>query len=52
MLGDMKYLLWLVKRSAEAVGVCTEENWYVKRVNSLCNMASGRFNIKKMKKIH
>ena len=33
VLGDMKYLIMSVKRSAEEVGICTEENLYVKRVN-------------------
>ena len=33
VLGDMKYLMSSVKRAAEAVGVWTEENWDVKRVN-------------------
>ena len=38
---DMKYLMRLVKRAAEAVGIWTEENWDVKRVNSLYAMVSG-----------
>ena len=33
-----------VKRAAEAVGIWTDENWYVKRVNQLYAMVSGRFN--------
>ena len=33
VLGDMKYLMSSVKRAAEAVGIWTEENWDVKRVN-------------------
>ena len=33
VLGDMKYLMRLVKRAAEAVGIWIEENWDVKRVN-------------------
>ena len=33
VLGDMKYLMRSVKRSAEAVGIWTEENWDVNRVN-------------------
>ena len=44
MLGDMKYLLSSVKRAAEAVGIWTEENWDVNRVNSLYTMLYGRFN--------
>ena len=35
LLGDMKYLMRSVKRAAEAVGTWTEDNWDVKRVNSL-----------------
>ena len=35
-----------VKQAAEAVGVWTEEAWYVKRLNSLYTMVSGRFNLK------
>ena len=46
VLGDMKYLMRPVKRAADAVGICTEENWDVKRVNSFYTMVSGRFNFK------
>ena len=46
VLGDMKYLMRSVKRTAEAVGIWTEYNWDVKRVNSLYTMVSGRFNFK------
>ena len=35
-----------VKQAAEAVGIWTENNWYVKRVNSLYNMLSDKFNFK------
>ena len=42
MLGDMKYLMKSVKRAAEAVGIWAEDNWDVKRVNSLYTMVSGR----------
>ena len=42
----MKYLMRSVKRSAEAVGTWTEDNWDVKRVNSLYNMLSVRFKFK------
>ena len=45
-LGDMKYLMRSVKRAAEAVGIWTKENWDVKRVNSVYNMVSGRFDKK------
>ena len=33
VLGDMKYLMRSVKRTADAVGIWTEDNWDVKRVN-------------------
>ena len=35
-----------VKRAAKTVGIWTEDNWGVKRVNSLYTMVSGRFNFK------
>ena len=44
VLGDMKYLMRSIKPAAEAVGIWTEENWDVKRVNSLYTMVSDRFN--------
>ena len=43
MLGDLKYLTRSVKRAAKAVGIWTEDNWDVKRVNSLYTMVSVRF---------
>ena len=46
VLGDMKYLMKSVKQAAEAVGIWTEDNWDVKRVNSLYTMVSRRFNFK------
>ena len=46
VLGDMKYLMRSVKRAADAVGIWTEENRDVNRVNSLYTMVSGRFNFK------
>ena len=46
VLGDMKYLMTSVKQAADALGILTEENWDVKRVNSLYTMVSGRFNLK------
>ena len=46
VLGDMKYLMSSVKRAVQAVGIWTEENRDVKRVNSLYTMVSGRFNFK------
>ena len=33
VLGNMKYLMSSVKQAAEAVGIWTEDNWDVKRVN-------------------
>ena len=45
-LGDMKYLMRSVKRAVGAVGSWTEDNWDVKRVNSLYAMVSGWFNLK------
>ena len=33
VIGDMEYLMRSVKRATEAVGIWTEENWDVKRVN-------------------
>ena len=46
LLGDMKYLMRSVKQAADAVGIWTEENRDVKRVNSLYTMVYGRFNFK------
>ena len=48
VLGDMTYLMRSVKRAVEAVGIWTEDNWDVNRVNSLYTMVSGRF----ISKIH
>ena len=50
LLGDMKYLMRSVKWAAEAVVIWTEENWVVKRVNSLYTMVYGRFNFKRNKR--
>ena len=46
LLGDMKYLMKSVKQAADAVGIWTEDNRDMKRVNSLYAMVSGRFNFK------
>ena len=46
VLGDMKYLMKSVKLSAEAVVIWTENNWDVKRVNSLYTMVSRGLNFK------
>ena len=46
LLGDMKYLMRPVKRVAEAVGIWTEENWYMEKVKSLYTMVYRRFNLK------
>ena len=35
VLGDRKYLKGSVKQAAKAVGIWTEDNWYVKILNSL-----------------
>ena len=43
MLWDMIYLMSSVKGAAEAVGIWTEDNWYVKRVNALYTMVYKRF---------
>ena len=40
---NMKYLMRSFKRASEMVEIWTEENWNVKRVNSLYTMVSGRF---------
>ena len=45
-LGGIKYLMRSVKRAVEAVGIWTEDNWGVKRVNSLYTMVSGGLNFK------
>ena len=50
LLGVMKYLSRSVKRAEEVVGILTEDNWDVKRVNSLYNMVYGRFNFKRNKR--
>ena len=34
VLVNLKYLTRPVKRAAEAVCICTEDNWYVKREHS------------------
>ena len=46
VLGDMKYLVRSVKLLVNVVGIWTEDFCYVKIVNSLYNMVSGRFNSK------
>ena len=46
MIGDMKYLMKSVKQASDVVGIWTEENRYVKRVNYLYTMVSGRSNLK------
>ena len=50
MLGNMKYLIRTVKQAVEGVGIWTEANLDVKRVNSLYNMVSGGFNFKRNKR--
>ena len=46
VIGGMKYLISSVKRAVKAVGICTEENWDVNRVNSIYTMVSRRFIFK------
>ena len=41
VLGYIKYLMRSVKQAADAVGIWTEENQDMKRVNSLYTMVSG-----------
>ena len=50
LLCSVKYLMRSVKRAVETVGIWTEENWDVKRVDSLYIMLSGGFNFKRNKK--
>ena len=52
VIGDMKYLMRSVKRAAEAVSIWTEDNWDVKRVNSLYTMVSGGLNFKMNKRFN
>ena len=52
VLGDMKCLMKSVKRAAEAVGIWTEENRDMKRVDSLCTMVSGGFNYKRNRRFN
>ena len=47
MLGDMIYLM---RPAAEAVGIWTKEISYVKRVNSLYSMVSGKLDYKENKR--
>ena len=49
LLGDIKYFTRSVKQAADAVGIWTEDNRDMKRVNSLYTMVSGRFNFKRNK---
>ena len=46
VLGYMKYFMSSVKRVVEAVGIWTEDNLDMKRVNSLYTMVSVRSNFK------
>ena len=43
----MIYLFRSVKQTAEVVRILTEDNWDVKRVNSVYTMLYGRFNFKR-----
>ena len=46
VIGDMIYLMRSFERAADAVGIWTEENWDVKRVNALYTMVYGRLIFK------
>ena len=46
VLGDMKYLIMSVKRAEESVGIWAEDNWDMKRMNSLNTMVYERFVFK------
>ena len=46
----MKYITRPGKRAAEAVRICTEENWDAKRVNSLYTVVYGRLNFNRHKR--
>ena len=46
LIGDVKYLMRSFQRAVKVVGIWTEDNWDVKRVNSVYTMVSGRFNFK------
>ena len=50
MLGDIKYLMRPVKQAAEEVGIWTEDNWDMNKVNSFNTMVCGRFNFKRNKR--
>ena len=52
VIGDTKYLMRSVKQEAEAVGIWTEDNWDVKRVDSLYTMVSGRFHFMRNKRFY
>ena len=44
VIQEMKCLMISLKQSLEEVEIWAEQNWEVKRVNSLYNIVSGRFN--------
>ena len=50
VMENKKYLMRSVKRSSEAVGIWTEENWDGKRMNSLYAVLSKSFNFKRNKR--
>ena len=43
---EIKYLMISVNLRVEAVIIWSEDDWDIKRVNSLYTMVSGRFNFK------
>ena len=49
VLWDTKYLMRSVKRAEEAERTWTEDNWDVKRVNSLYTMLSGSEILKEIR---
>ena len=46
----MKHLMRSVKGAAEEVGIWTEDNWDMNKVNSFNTMVCGRFNFKRNKR--
>ena len=49
MIGDIKYVMRSFQQTAEAIGIWTEENMDMKRVNALYTMVYGRLNYKRNK---
>ena len=51
VLEDKKYLMRPVKQREETVEIWTEDNWDVRRVNSLYTILFGRFNFKRNERL-